>query len=256
MKMRSLVCLAILFLTVMACNQPTVVEPENPAVESIFKREDAPTSTPKRQAPPNERHLVLLIDTMSTDRYSYLKVSEEDKEFWLATLKGSFKIGAEYVFERGLYKTNYYSTQFGRNFEEIYLVSDLRPLLGENQDQVMNEIFGKPARQFVGKQATESPVQKLEGGLRIKEIVAQAESLQGKELRLSAKVIKVNADIMDRHWLHLQDGSLDQFDLVCTSKTLVPVGHVVNLKATLSLNRDFGAGYQYDLILEDAEVIP
>jgi len=61
---------------------------------------------------------------------------------------------------------------------------------------------------------------------------------------------------MDRHWLHLQDGSFDSFDLVATSETVIPVGHIVNIKATLRKDKDFGAGYSYDLILENAELIP
>jgi len=61
---------------------------------------------------------------------------------------------------------------------------------------------------------------------------------------------------MKRNWIHLKDGSKDDFDLVITSDTFVPEGKVVTIKATVTLNKDFGAGYKYDLILENGTIVP
>ena len=60
---------------------------------------------------------------------------------------------------------------------------------------------------------------------------------------------------MKRNWIHLQDGSKDDFDLVVTSNAFVPEGTIVTIKAKVVLNKDFGAGYRYDLILEDGIVV-
>ena len=57
------------------------------------------------------------------------------------------------------------------------------------------------------------------------------------------------------YWIHLKDGSQDDYDFVVTSEIMVPEGHVISLKGVLSLNKDFGSGYRYDMILENGELI-
>jgi hypothetical protein len=61
---------------------------------------------------------------------------------------------------------------------------------------------------------------------------------------------------MNRNWIHIKDGSKDDYDLVITSDTYVAEGTVITMKALVTLNKDFGAGYTYDLILEDGVLIP
>jgi hypothetical protein len=60
---------------------------------------------------------------------------------------------------------------------------------------------------------------------------------------------------MNRNWIHLQDGSKDDFDMVITSNTFVPEGKLITIRAVVNLNRDFGAGYKYDLILENGTLV-
>ena len=61
--------------------------------------------------------------------------------------------------------------------------------------------------------------------------------------------------IMNRNWIHIQDGTADNHDLTITSQESIPLGHVVTFEGTVSLNKDFGAGYRYDLIIEDAVIL-
>lgn len=60
---------------------------------------------------------------------------------------------------------------------------------------------------------------------------------------------------MNRNWIHLKDGSKDDYDLVVTSDVFVPEGTALTLKAMVTLNKDFGAGYKYDLILENGTIV-
>ena len=70
------------------------------------------------------------------------------------------------------------------------------------------------------------------------------------------KVVKFLPQIMGKNWLHLQDGSGSEGsnDLTVTTATTVNVGDVVLVSGVVSVDRDFGFGYEYDVILEDAEV--
>ena len=83
-------------------------------------------------------------------------------------------------------------------------------------------------------------------------------ALSGKEVRIQGKVVKVNNGIMGRNFLHVQDGTGDQAtnDLTVTSKQTANVGDQVTVTGRVVLNRDFGAGYTYPLLVEDASVAP
>jgi hypothetical protein len=83
-------------------------------------------------------------------------------------------------------------------------------------------------------------------------------ALAGKQVQLKGKVVKVNNGIMNRNWLHVQDGSGDanSNDLTVTTAQTAKLGDQVVVKGVVVLNKDFGAGYNYALLLEDASVTP
>ncbi|MCK9283549.1 MAG: hypothetical protein M0P39_04630 [Rhodocyclaceae bacterium] len=81
-------------------------------------------------------------------------------------------------------------------------------------------------------------------------------ALAGKEVRVQGKVVKVNNGIMGRNFIHVQDGSGDQNsnDLTITSKQTANVGDQVSVTGRVVVNRDFGSGYSYPLLVEEASV--
>ena len=92
--------------------------------------------------------------------------------------------------------------------------------------------------------------------MKIAELVANYKEYAGKTVQISGICTKVNANIMGKNWIHIKDGSKDEYDLVITSNTFVKEGDEITMKAVVSLNKDFGAGYTYDLILEEGIIIP
>jgi hypothetical protein len=83
-------------------------------------------------------------------------------------------------------------------------------------------------------------------------------ALAGKQVQIKGKVVKVNNGIMNRNWLHLQDGSGDASsnDVTVTSAQTAKLGDQVVVKGVVVLNKDFGAGYNYALLVEEASVTP
>lgn len=83
-------------------------------------------------------------------------------------------------------------------------------------------------------------------------------TLAGKLVRVQGKVVKVNNGIMGRNFLHVQDGTGDQTsnDLTVTSKQTAAVGDQVTVTGRVVLNKDFGAGYAYPLLVEEASITP
>ncbi len=98
-----------------------------------------------------------------------------------------------------------------------------------------------------------------ENGYTIGEIYKNAGELDGEKVSVRGKVMKVSPNIMGRTWIHLQDGTgnamKNTHDLVFTSTTTPKTGEIVEMEGVLAKDRDFGAGYKYDAIVEEAEVV-
>ena len=83
-------------------------------------------------------------------------------------------------------------------------------------------------------------------------------ALSGKAVTVQGKVVKVNNGIMGRNFLHIQDGSgdKDSNDLTVTSKQTANIGDQITVTGNVVLNKDFGAGYAYPLLMEEATITP
>ncbi len=252
MKKEKLLSL-LLVSGMMACSSgPVKIEEQGSpeaeqAAQSIFEKPGTNAKSSNKA-----EHQVKVLEILESDRYSYLRVSEAEDEYWIATIKGSFAEGENYIYGDGLYKTDYFSTEFNRSFDRIYLVSDLR---AKNAPKAGASSIDKLVVIQQSSPVSEADYNR-EGSIKIKDLLANSDKYANKEVQITAKVVKVNPAIMDRNWLHLKDGSFDDFDLVATSLEGVPAGHIVTIKGTLVLDRDFGAGYHYDLIIENATLVP
>ena len=95
-------------------------------------------------------------------------------------------------------------------------------------------------------------------GHTVAEVHAQRAALNEKTVTIHAQVVKFNAGIMGRNWVHLRDGSGSQDkgdnDITVTTQDSVAVGDVVTAKGTVRVDKDFGAGYAYPVIIEEAHV--
>jgi hypothetical protein len=108
-----------------------------------------------------------------------------------------------------------------------------------------------------GEEVDLSGIAKADGGKTVAEVFAEKASLAGKPVTVRGKVVKVNGGIMGKNWLHVRDGSGAEGtnDLtVTTSGELPELGTIVVVTGPVTLDKDFGMGYQYAVILEDAEV--
>lgn len=92
----------------------------------------------------------------------------------------------------------------------------------------------------------------------VAEVYAKGSALDKKPAVVRGMVVKVSRAIMGKNWIHLRDGSGDEakgtHKLVVTSQDLPSVGDVVTDKGTLHKDKDFGFGYRYEMIMEDATV--
>ena len=82
-------------------------------------------------------------------------------------------------------------------------------------------------------------------------------TLAGQTVSAQGKVVKVLNGIMKRNFIHVQDGTgnADTNDLIVTSKQTARVGDQVTISGVVAVNRDFGRGYLYPLLIEDASIV-
>ena len=204
---------------------------------------------PESGAVSKDVHTVVVEEILPTSKYVYLYVKEGEKKFWIATGKQEVEMGATYFYKGGLLKRNFESKEHNRIFDELYLVSRVVPVNHGGSDAAVVNTDENVST------SSEPRNINVEGSVKIADLVANPEKYEGQIIQISGECVKVNPNIMERNWMHLKDGSKDDYDLVVTSKMAVPQGHIVTMKGKVVLNKDFGAGYRYDILLEDGELV-
>ena len=105
------------------------------------------------------------------------------------------------------------------------------------------------------------PITKASGpaGRTIEQVHTQKKTLSGKTVRVRGVVVRATANVMGKTWVHLRDGSGSAADksndLTVTMQSQPTVGQVVEVEGKLGADRDFGSGYSYSVLLEEARLI-
>lgn len=224
-----------------------------------------------------------VIETMSTAGYTYVRVDTGAKKLWAAAPEFSVKTGDKVTVAAGAPMPNYHSKTLNRDFDVVYFTGGIKvetdgagapsanatppslppghpPLTGTNAAPALPP--GHPPLTGGGALPPVKPdlsnIKKADGGKTVAEIVNGQTKLAGKSVTVRGKIVKYNAAIMGKNWLHIQDGSGDAAkrnnDLTVTTATEAKIGDTVLVTGTVSTNKDFGAGYKYSVILDDATV--
>ena len=255
MKIRNLFFLYFLTVIVLACNNgPKVIEASQPSSSKVSNTgifsENTPSQTTPQTSVSKEVHTVEVLEVLPTTKYVYLRVDENGEKYWLATGKKEINVGETYFYKNGILKTNFESKEHNRIFDKIFLVSNL---VASNHGSE-SEAFPKDITVNVNQPKPQNPII-VEGSITIAELLENKQEYANSEVQVSGVCTKLNPNIMGRNWIHLKDGSKDDFDLVITSDVAVPEGHSVTMKGILVLDKDFGAGYSYSLIIENGKIV-
>jgi starvation-inducible outer membrane lipoprotein len=246
---------------IIACESKpkVIVADENTAITTPNNQSESPIDNKGQEAINTGNnagvHQVVANEILQSERYTYLQVNESGHNFWIATSKTEAKKGETYLYKGGLMKTNFESVEFKRVFDTIYLVSNIisaaahpggnmPPSMSANGDQTKGTKSDPKASENLVKDA-----------IKLSDLMDNKSKYDGKIITISGECVKVNNGIMGRNWVHIQDGSKTKgkmIDLTVTTKLNIPLGSQVALKGKISLNKDFGAGYRYDVMMEDA----
>ena len=199
-------------------------------------------------------HKAVVEEVIQTSSYTYLRMSEDEKEVWIAIIKQEVEKGKSYYYEAGAEMTDFVSKELKRTFPSIIFVDKFsdKPIVA-GKITLADSAKGKQAP--IAKEGIK--VEPAKGGITIGELFANKEKYAGKTVIIKGEVVKYASEIMSKNWVHLQDGTNNAgaFDLTITTNDVTKVGEVVTFEGTVAVNKDFGAGYKYEVIVEDAKLI-
>ena len=207
---------------------------------------------------------VIVQEVIQVESYTYLNVLEDGKKIWLAVPKMEAKLGEVYYCQKGMEMRDFESKELERKFDTIYflryitqegLVDSEKGIKDPNA--VVEE--AKPVKPT--KQPTldklDLSIEGIEGGIRIAELFENKQNYAGKKIKIKGEVTKFSSQIMGKSWVHFQDGTDFEgaYDLMITTQEDAMVGDVVVFEGMISLDKDFGAGYFYKIIMEEAVLL-
>lgn len=198
---------------------------------------------------PEGYHKATAMEVIHASSYTYLKMDGgENGPTWIAVNKMEAEPGQVYYYAEGLEMNNFQSKELDRTFETIYFVQEITTEPPVEGQVPMAHKMVPPATQ---KDISITPA---EGAVTIAEVYANKSDYAGEKVTVTGKVTKVNVDIMGKNWIHIQDGTSHEgdFDLTVTTMDLPAVEDTVTFIGTIALDKDFGAGYKYDVIMENA----
>lgn len=201
---------------------------------------------------PPGTHGVAISEVIQTSKYTYFLVEENDNEYWMAVNKREAEKGDVIYYTNPLEMKNFVSKELGRTFPVIYFVQDVsgKPVI----DQKASSPDMTPKRAEIIKKENIN-VNRIKGGITISELYENQQKYAGNTVKIRGEVTRYNPMVMGKNWVHIQDGSeySGQFDLAVTTLDSIAVGNTATFTGKISLKKDFGAGYFYPVIMEEAK---
>ncbi len=280
--MRRFLTVAVAVLAVVACKKPE--SPQHPAGAA------APAAAPG--APGGAQVLRgKVLEKIDVSQYSYLKLATASGETWTAVQRTDKKVGDEVGVGNAFPMQGFESKELNRKFDVVYFgtlatpggeVAAMPPAMGGGAmgggamgggamgGGAMGGGAGgeapNPAQMAAQHQAAATgpsdikvqKVSKAAGGdaRTVEEIWSQREKLKGKPVTVRGQVVKFTP-VMGKNFVHLRDGSGNADkktnDVTITTGDAAAVGDVVTVKGVIAVDKDFGSGYAYPVMVEDAK---
>ncbi len=202
-----------------------------------------------------------VVETMNSGGYTYILLEKNGKKIWVAVPLMTVTVGQEIALQPGQEMGNFTSKSLNRTFDIIIFSGG--PALPQQASTAPAD------HRAAGVGSSKSAAAPAEKGIKVEkasgpnaytvgDVFAKRAELDKKTAVVRGKVVKVSEGIMGSNWIHLQDGTGDAgkktHDLVVTTQEHPAVGDIVTVNGTVSANKDFGAGYKYDVLIEKASI--
>jgi len=223
---------------------------------------------PAKAAPPAAPIAGKVLERIDAASYSYLRLATDKGEVWTAVPQTTVNVGTRVTVLEAAPMPGFESKTLKRKWDMIYFgkLAGAEPppakkMTPDQEKAATTKVMGQHQGMAAGPaDATVVNVAKAPGpdARTVAEIWAQRAALKDKKVVVRGKVVKVVPEVMGKTWLHMRDGSGTAAgkdnDLTVTTGGAAAAGDVVTVTGVVHVDRDFGAGYSYPVIVEDATV--
>lgn len=233
--------------------------PAAPADHSAMGQPSAPAGETPQKAEPLAGKV---LQTMNNGGYSYIYLQKANgTKIWVAVMQMPVTVGSQMSFKPGMEMPGFESKGLKRTFDNI-VFSD-----GPLTKSAIDANAPDPKKSKGASPGSKGARTSKEGKISVDKATGRNSTtvegaflnsarLDKKKVTVKGKVVKVSIGIMQKNWIHIQDGTGSQakgtHNLVCTSSEMADVGDIVTVTGTLAKDRDFGGGYRYNAIIEKA----
>ena len=199
-----------------------------------------------------------VLETMDAGGYTYVRIkgAGAGEDVWAAGPETPVKVGETVSVPAGMKMETFRSDTLDRDFDAVYFVTEIRtgstPAPGGMPAGHPQVNAGGDLPEGIDLSGIEVP----DGGRTIASVFADKSSLGGQEVVVRGMVVKFTPGVMGKNWIHLRDGTGGEGtnDLTVTTNATAAIGDLVTARGRVTLDKDFGFGYAYDVLVEDARV--
>jgi len=193
-------------------------------------------------------HKAVVKSVKKTGKQTYFNVEENGVLFWMVVPGQEFKEGDQLFYSQENVSARYqYNDQgLGVLFDSVLFVSSVTSSsMHKEVEQMENKGQNSMPRGHgggrVAPEKKEVMIEPAHDGISVAELYRNREHYSGKKVRVRGLVVKVNANIMQRNWVHIQDGTSfsGDFDLTITTQEKATPGDTITFEGTLSIDKDF-----------------
>ncbi len=207
-----------------------------------------------------------VLETIGASQYTYLRIQTPSGEIWAAVPASDIAVGAQARIVGAVWMQDFKSETLKRTWPRIAFGTLEAQGAGAPAQAAGARPAGAFAEAAAGKGSPAAPpsdgtpisVPRATGknAHTIAEVLAQKAALKDQTVRIQGKVVKETDGVMGKNWLHLRDGTGKDgaADLTFATADASAVGETIILAGTVHLDRDLGAGYHYDVLIEDAHI--
>lgn len=195
-----------------------------------------------------------VVETMNSSGYTYVRLESAGKKTWVAVPETKIKVGQTVSLLPGMEMKNFESKTLKRKFDSIIFSGGVA---GQTGGASAPQDSGSKGKVVAAEEKIKVEKATGKNAYTVADIYKNSKSLSKKQVVVKGKVIKVSEGIMKMNWIHIQDGTGDAKkgtnNLVTTSSELPAVGDTVTAAGTVVLDKDFGSGYKYSVMIENTK---
>jgi len=199
-----------------------------------------------------------VIETMDSGKYTYVLVDTGSEQVWGAAPQFEVEVGEEVLVPTEMPMPDFRSKTLDRSFELLFFASAIPRVGGIDPAELEAHSHDEAAAHSKPKVEEAIGIRDINPAEQtVGELFSKRDDYAGRKVLVRGQVVKVLSGIMGTNWLHIQDGTGEAGgnDLTVTTDAKVSKGDVVLVGGKLTLNKDFGMGYFYELIVENAAVM-